>query len=134
MGPYVHIWPYLHAHMCKGSTSIRARRFPDENGKAERYIQTIDNTTCSMLAGSLLPQSYWRDTTLAAQYLCNRLPTSTLLCHIRIWEGFRIWELGILRESADATAIIVGDFTRKIWDIRLNCLPLNLCIWTSRDT
>ncbi|KAJ3515515.1 hypothetical protein NMY22_g14435 [Coprinellus aureogranulatus] len=49
-----------------------------QNGKAERYIQTIDNTARAMLAGSLLPPSYWGDSVLTAQFLRNRLPTSTL--------------------------------------------------------
>ncbi|RDB14617.1 Retrovirus-related Pol polyprotein from transposon TNT 1-94 [Hypsizygus marmoreus] len=72
-----------------------------QNGKMERYIRTLEETALTLLADSGLPMSFWGDAVLTAQYLRNRLPTSTLpttitpfeamtknkpdLSHLRVW-------------------------------------------------
>ncbi|KNZ73140.1 Copia protein [Termitomyces sp. J132] len=72
-----------------------------QNGKAERYIRTIEDTAQTLMAESGLPMSFLGDAILTAQYLRNRLPTSTLptlvtpfevmegskpdLSHLRVW-------------------------------------------------
>ena len=74
----------------------------EQNGKSERYIRTLEEGGQALLAGSGLPMSFWLDAVLTRQYLCNRLPTSTLpsdvtpfesitngrkpdLSHLRVW-------------------------------------------------
>ncbi|KAJ3486618.1 hypothetical protein NLJ89_g11795 [Agrocybe chaxingu] len=72
-----------------------------QNGKAERFIRTIEEGGQVLLADSGLPASFWGDAVLTTQYLRNRLPTSTLpagttpyevlfgrkpdLSHLRVW-------------------------------------------------
>jgi hypothetical protein len=74
----------------------------EQNGKSERYIRTLEEGGQALLAGAGLPMSFWLDAVLTRQYLCNRLPTSTLpnnvtpyesitngkkpdLSHLRVW-------------------------------------------------
>jgi hypothetical protein len=74
----------------------------EQNGKSERYIRTLEEGGQALLAGSGLPMTFWLDAVLTRQYLCNRLPTSTLpndvtpfesitngrkpdLSHLRVW-------------------------------------------------
>ena len=74
----------------------------EQNGKSERYIRTLEEGGQALLADSGLPTSFWLDAVLTRQYLCNRLPTSTLpnnvtpfesitngrkpnLSHLRVW-------------------------------------------------
>ena len=70
-------------------------------GKAERYVRTIEDGIQTLLADAKLPLSFWGDAAITTQYLCNRLPTSTLpvnttlfevmhstkpdLSHLRVW-------------------------------------------------
>jgi hypothetical protein len=72
-----------------------------QNGKAERYIRTLEDTAQTLLADSGLPSSFWGDVVLTAQYLRIRVPMSTLpanttpyemlekckpdLSHLRVW-------------------------------------------------
>ena len=72
-----------------------------QNGKAERYIRTLEDDMQTLLADSGLPFSFWGWAVLTAQYLRNRLPTSVLpsdttpyeryrktkpdLSHLRVW-------------------------------------------------
>ncbi|KAF5388093.1 hypothetical protein D9615_000300 [Tricholomella constricta] len=72
-----------------------------QNGKAECYIRTLEETAQTLLAESGLPSSFFGDAVLTAQYLRNRLPSSTLpsgstpffvmenckpdLSHLRVW-------------------------------------------------
>ena len=72
-----------------------------QNGKAERYVRTIEEGGQTLLADSGLPMSFWGWAVLTSQYLRNRLPTSTLpanitpieaishrkpdLSHLRVW-------------------------------------------------
>ncbi len=49
-----------------------------QNGKAERFIRTIEDDVQTLLADSGLPMSFWGDTILTAAYIRRRLPTSTL--------------------------------------------------------
>ena len=49
-----------------------------QNGKSECYIQTLEEGSQALLAGSSLPMSFWMDAVLTRQYLCNHLPMSTL--------------------------------------------------------
>jgi len=72
-----------------------------QNGKAERYVCMLEDTAQTLLADSGLSLEFYGDAVLAAQYLRNRLPTSTLpplttpfevmtgvkpdLSHLRAW-------------------------------------------------
>jgi hypothetical protein len=47
-------------------------------GKAEQYIRMIEDGIQTLIADAKLPPSFWGDAALTYQYLCNRLPTSTL--------------------------------------------------------
>jgi hypothetical protein len=49
-----------------------------QNGKAERYVRTIEDGGAAILAGSNLPASFWGDASLICQWLRNRCHTSTL--------------------------------------------------------
>lgn len=49
-----------------------------QNGKAERYIRTIEDTAQTLMGESGLPLSFLGDAVLTSQYLRNLLPTSTL--------------------------------------------------------
>ena len=52
-------------------------RHPWQNGKAERYIRTLENDMMALLTEAGLPLSFWLDAYLTAQYLRNRMPTDT---------------------------------------------------------
>ena len=86
----------------KGITQqITAPYAHSQNGKAERYVRTLEDGAQTLLAESGLPQSFLGDATLTIQYLRNRLPTTTLpndttpyecmekskpdLSHLRVW-------------------------------------------------
>ena len=72
-----------------------------QNGKAERYIRTLEDGAQVLLADSTLPSSFWGDAVLTVQYIRNRVPTSALsagktpfevfhgkkpdLSHLRVW-------------------------------------------------
>ena len=72
-----------------------------QNGKIERYLRTLEETAQTLMADSALPPSFYGDAVLTAQYLHNRVPTSTLpalrtpfegmegvkpdLSHLRVW-------------------------------------------------
>lgn len=72
-----------------------------QNGKAERYIRTLEDGMQTLLANSGLPFSFWGDAVCTYQYLRNRMPTSVLpsgttpfeayrhqkpdLSHLRVW-------------------------------------------------
>ena len=72
-----------------------------QNGKAERYIRTMEDSMQTLLADSGLPPSFWSWAVSTSQYLRNRLPTSVLptgitpfeahfrrkpdLSHLRVW-------------------------------------------------
>ncbi|KAJ2930108.1 hypothetical protein H1R20_g6973, partial [Candolleomyces eurysporus] len=77
------------AELCKGvleehfkakgiSYQVTARYAHQQNGKAERYIRTIQDKAATMMAESGLSQSFYGYAVLTAQFLLNRLPTSTL--------------------------------------------------------
>ena len=59
-----------------------------KNGKSEHYIRTLEEGGQTLLADSGLPMSFWLDMVLTSQYLCNRLPTSTLPANITPYESF----------------------------------------------
>jgi hypothetical protein len=61
-----------------------------QNGKSERYIRTLEEGGQALLEESGLPSSFWLDAVLTRQYLCNRLPTSTLPNDISSYNAFRI--------------------------------------------
>ena len=72
-----------------------------QNGKAEQYVHTLEDTAQTLLADSGLPAEFYSNTVLTAQYLRNHLPMSTLpplttpykvmegskldLSHLHIW-------------------------------------------------
>jgi hypothetical protein len=112
----------------------------EQNGKSERYIRTLEEGGQALLAGSGLPSSFWLDAVLTRQYLCNRLPTSTLPNDITPFESFtngrkpdlshlRVWgcdcyvavpdELRPKAGSKRFRAIFVGyEEHRKGWRVR----------------
>ena len=49
-----------------------------QNGKIERYIQTIEDGIQTLIADSKLPLSFWGDAAHTFVYLHNRLPMPTL--------------------------------------------------------
>ncbi|KAJ2914303.1 hypothetical protein MD484_g6105, partial [Candolleomyces efflorescens] len=59
-----------------------------QNGKAERYVRTVEDTVQAMQADSHLPDSEWGDAVLSAVYVRNRFPTSTLPRNITPYEAF----------------------------------------------
>ena len=60
----------------------------EQNGKSERFIRTLEEGGQALLAGSGFPSSFWLDAVLTRQYLCNRLPTSTLPNDVTPFESF----------------------------------------------
>ena len=60
-----------------------------QNGKAERYIQTLEDDMQTLLADSGLPFSFWGWAIRTAQYLRNWLPTSVLPAGITPYECYR---------------------------------------------
>jgi hypothetical protein len=72
-----------------------------QNGKAERYVRTLEDGAQVLLTDSGLPASFWGDAVLTVQYIRNRVPTSTIsndstpfevfhgkkpdLFHLRVW-------------------------------------------------
>ena len=83
------------------SIQVTAPYAHQQNGKAERYIRTLEDGMQSLLADAKLPPSFWRDAVCTYQYLHNHLPTSVLpagttpyevyhghkpdLSHLRVW-------------------------------------------------
>ncbi|KAJ3482340.1 hypothetical protein NLJ89_g12145 [Agrocybe chaxingu] len=63
-----------------------------QNGKAERFIRTIEEGGQVLLADSGLPASFWGDAVLTTQYLRNRLPTSSLPSDTTPYEILFGWE------------------------------------------
>src|ERR1700690_1496401 len=59
-----------------------------QNGKAERYIRTLEDGCMTMLADVDVPLSYWADAVVTKQYLMNVTPTSTLPENITPYEAF----------------------------------------------
>ena len=59
-----------------------------QNGKAERYIRTLEDDMQTLLADSGLPFSFWGWAIRTAQYLMNRLPTSVLPSNITPYERY----------------------------------------------
>src|ERR1700678_4224846 len=60
-----------------------------QNGKAERYIHTLEDGMQTLIADSGLPPSFWGDAVCTTQYLRNRLPTSTLPSDITPFKAFK---------------------------------------------
>ena len=83
------------------SVQVTAPYAHSQNGKAERYVRTLEDGGQTLIADSGLPASFWGDAVLTVQYIRNRVPTSTLpdnktpfevffgkkpdLSHLRIW-------------------------------------------------
>src|ERR1700678_954170 len=90
-------------HFTKNSIIVQrtAAYAHQQAGKIERYVRTIEEGGQALIADSGLPMSFWGWAVLTSQYLCNRLPTSTLalnvtpfqvltskkpdLSHLRVW-------------------------------------------------
>lgn len=121
-----------------------------QNGKAERYIRTIEDTAQTLMADSGLPLSFLGDAVLTAQYLRNRLPTTTLpalttpfevmeqkkpdLSHLRPWgcQCFVMWPAETRPKGAPKRfeAIFVGYEEGRVgWRVR----DLNGKYFFSRD-
>jgi hypothetical protein len=83
------------------TVQITAPYAHSQNGKAERYVRTLEDGAQVLLADSGLPASFWGDAVLTVQYVRNRVPTSTIpdgatpfevfhgkkpdLSHLRVW-------------------------------------------------
>ena len=83
------------------SVQVTAPYAHSQNGKAERYVRTLEDGGQTLIADSGLPASFWGDAVLTVQYIRNRVPTSTLpdnktpfevffgkkpdLSHLRVW-------------------------------------------------
>ena len=50
----------------------------EQNGLAERHIQTLNNRIAAMIIGSGLPKAYWGEAALYAAYILNRTPRDSL--------------------------------------------------------
>lgn len=59
-----------------------------QNGKAERFVRTIEDTIQTLLADSDLPASYWGYAALYAAHVRNRIPTTTLPRNMTPYERF----------------------------------------------
>ena len=57
-----------------------------QNGKIEHYIRTLEDGFQTLLADSGLSLSFWGDAVLTMNYICNRIPTSTLPDNITPYE------------------------------------------------
>ena len=64
-------------------------------GKIERYVRTIEEGGQVLLADSSLPMSFWGWAVLTSQYLCNRLPTSTLTPNTTPFEALTMKKLDL---------------------------------------
>ena len=98
-----------------------------QNDKAECYIQTLEDGMQTLLADSSLSQAatFWGDTVLTMQYLCNRLPTSTLPANMTPYEllyrkksnidNLRVW-------GCQCFAIIPPEFCDKGGPRHVECI------------
>lgn len=84
------------------SVQVNAPYAHAQNGKAERYVRTLEDGGQTLPANSGLPGSFWGEAVLTVQYIRNRVPTSALpdgrtpfeafygkkpdLAHLRVWE------------------------------------------------
>ena len=63
----------------KGITvQVTAPYSHSQNGKAERYVRTLEDGGQTLIADSGLPASFWGDAVLTVQYVRNRVPTLAL--------------------------------------------------------
>ena len=63
---------------------------PDMNGVAERRNRTLLNMVRSMMNGSKLPTSLWKEALKAAVYILNRVPTKAVSkTPFEIWKGWK---------------------------------------------
>lgn len=72
-----------------------------QNGKAERFIRTLEEGSQTLLVASGLSAQFWGDAVLTVQYLRNHSPTSTLPVNTTAFsrfygrkpdvEHFRVW-------------------------------------------
>ena len=83
------------------SVQVTAPYAHSQNGKAERYVRTLEDGGQTLIADSGLPASFWGDAVLTVQYIRNRVPTSALpdgktpyevffgskpdISHLRVW-------------------------------------------------
>jgi len=67
-------------HFCSKGISVQttAPYAHSQNGKAEWYVQTLEDGGQTLLVDSGLPASFWGDAVLMVQYIQNHVPTSTL--------------------------------------------------------
>ncbi|WVZ78235.1 hypothetical protein U9M48_025981 [Paspalum notatum var. saurae] len=49
-----------------------------QNGKAERIIRTLNNSTRTLLLHASMPPKYWAEALATATYLLNRRPSSSI--------------------------------------------------------
>jgi len=68
----------LNKAMCHFPDEVTAPYAHSQNGKAERFIRTLEDGFQTLLADSGLPMSFWGDATLTINYLHNRIPTSVV--------------------------------------------------------
>ncbi|RXW15139.1 hypothetical protein EST38_g10715 [Candolleomyces aberdarensis] len=86
------------AELCKGvleghfrergiSYQVTARYAHQQNGKAERYIRTLQDTAAVLMVASGLNQTFWGWAVKFAQYVRNRITTSTLSSGVTPYEA-----------------------------------------------
>jgi hypothetical protein len=120
-------------------TEFSSTETPEQNGRAERVIQTLTNMVRCMLTKSRLPKSLWHEALATATYLVNRNPHSSLpnsqtpfealtgkkpdLCRLRVWgcTAFVLKTTAAGRKKLDTKAlegVFVGYSTvSKAWRV-----------------
>ena len=79
--------PLLNHFQARGiSMQVTALHVHAQAGKVEHYVRTIEDGIQALQADAKLPPSFWGDAALTTQYLCNRLPTSTLPAYTTPYE------------------------------------------------
>ena len=78
MGTYLKSWGI--------TMQITAPYAHSQNGKAEHFVCTIEDGAQTLLADLKLTMSFWGDTTLTMNYLCNRTPMVALPSGVTAFE------------------------------------------------
>jgi len=75
---------FCHGHLADHFTSrgivmqVTAPDAHSQNGKAERFVRTLEDGFQTLLADSGLLMSFWGDAILTMAYIHNHVPTSVL--------------------------------------------------------
>lgn len=106
-------------------------RNPEQNGLAEKYNRTILDKSRCLILDSGLDKSFWGEAVLAAVYLTNRTPTSTLpndCTPAEIWYGYKPDMNKIKLFGCDAYAHIPEeDRSGKFAERSRKCIFIGYC-------